>query len=465
MTAAPPSVAELAGLWEEIRDTLETDTGMNLHDERQERLAEAFRQFVHDNRLVSLTDIRERLTDPARRGAAIEEFVSHLTVGETFFFRNADHFRALRETVIPAIIGDRRRDRTLRVWSGGCATGEEPYSIAILIERDFPALAAWDVRILATDISKTFLEKGRAARYRAWSFRQTDIGNDPRYFKQEKDEFILNERIRDRVRFHHLNLVYDAYPSLLMQTVGLDIIFFRNVAIYLKEEVSQSIVRRFARCLRPGGWLLIGEVEISHRLFSEDDFEKIRDGETILLRRRDTEIPMTYAPAPIVPLWRVSHWTSSSPLEGEAGRGGRDAPAVTPHPASPSRGEEIQALQQARSFLADGQVQLAQQLIDRAASAEPLAIEAHLLSAALADEAGDLKSAAESLRRALYLDRDCLMAHLLLGMVLRGGGTPESARIFRNALAIARSMKPAELIPYSDGMCAGRFIQILEQMS
>lgn len=452
--AAPaPSVAELSSLWEEIRDTLETETGMNLHDERQERLAEAFRQFVHDNSLVSLTAIRQQLTDPARRAMAIEQLVSHLTVGETFFFRNADHFRALKETVIPAIVEDHRPDRTMRVWSSGCATGEEPYSIAILIERDFPSLADWGIRILATDISKKFLEQGRSARYRAWSFRQTDIGMDPRYFKREKEEFILNERVRNMVRFHHLNLVYDAYPSLLMQTVGLDIILFRNVAIYLKEEVSQSIVRRFAKCLRPGGWLLIGEVEISHRLFSEDEFEKIRDGETILLRRRDTGMPAPQLPMPIVPLWQVPHLTLSSPLEEEVGRG------------EGIRAKAELALEQARQFLADGQGQRAQQLIEQAALEEPLAIESHLLSAALADESGNLKSAEESLRRALYLDRDCLMAHLLLGMILRRVENPESARIFRNALAIARSMKANELIPYSDGMCVGRLIQILDQMS
>lgn len=501
-TAAAPSPGEISALWEELRETLENETGMNLHDERQERLVQAFHQFVRENGLTSLSAIHHRLTDPGLRLTSIEKLVSYLTVGETYFFRNPDHFRALKEAVLPALIRDHRIDRTMRIWSGGCATGEEPYSIAILLARDLPELADWDFRILGTDISREFLARAQEARYRNWSFRQTDVGSDPRYFKRENDEFVLTDRIRNRVRFHHLNLVYDAYPSPITQTVGLDLILFRNVAIYLRDDVSRNIIRRFAWCLRPGGWLLIGEVEISHQLYSSDEFEKIHDGETVLLRRRGgpPAIALPDIP-PIVPIWQqrqifISGLPNSAtpnplthPLPLEGGEGDSSSvgapaggPAARVIRQSIDKGEldEAQealaeiaepkvraklALDMARARLIRGHVQQAERLLDQAVDAEPLLLEAQILRASMAEESGDLGTAEQALRRALYIDRDCLMAHLILGVNLRRAQHPEADRIFRNALRIARGLNPNDAVPFGDGMCAGRYVQMVEQMA
>lgn len=494
ISAAAPSVEELSSLWDDIRRALEQETGMNLSDERQSRLVDAFHNFVRSNGLTTLSAIRGEFTEPLKRPAALERLVSHLTVGETYFFRNPDHFRSLKETVLPAILQDNRRARTIRIWSSGCATGEEPYSIAILLDRDFPASVDWDLRILGTDISKDFLNRARSARYRNWSFRQTDVSSDPRYFKHEKDEYLLTERIQKMVRFHHLNLVYDAYPSPITQTAGLDLILFRNVAIYLRDEVSQNIIRRFAWCLRPGGWLIIGEVEISHRLYSSDEFEKVQDGETVLLRRRGgpVAIPLTDI-LPIVPIWEQrlpeilrdadpAAWPGDVPapifpvsvsearptalkLRHAIDQGELDeAQKLLSEAADPKLRASL-ALDLARARLIRGQVQQAEHLLEQAVESEPLLLEAQLLRASLSEEAGDLPKAEEALRRALYIDRDCLMAHLLLGVILRRAQNPEADRIFRNALLIARRLDPNDAVPFGDGMCAGRYAQIVEQMA
>lgn len=145
------------------------------------------------------------------------------------------------------------------------------------------AIGNGHVSILATDLNAEFLERARAGRYRDWSFRRTDIHHNPDYFHREGREYCLTKRIRDHVRFAYLNLVKDVYPSPLTGTLGLDLILFRNVAIYLKAEVTQAIIQRFHRALRPGGWLLLGETEV--QTAPRDGFQVHRFGEATLFQK------------------------------------------------------------------------------------------------------------------------------------------------------------------------------------
>ena len=159
-------------------------------------------------------------------------FLRHITVGETHFFRNEPQFKALAEVILPELIQRRRPLRQLRLWSAGCATGEEPYSLAILLERLLPDLDRWQVLILATDINRTALERAQTGVFGAWSFRQTPPEFQAAYFHQQGRTFTLDERIRRRVTFACLNLSGSGYPSPLNNTSRMDLILCRNVLIY-----------------------------------------------------------------------------------------------------------------------------------------------------------------------------------------------------------------------------------------
>src|SRR5262249_154107 len=135
-----------------------------------------------------------------------------LTVGETYFFRYAEQFQALTEAVIPARIAARRDQRRLRILSVGCASGEEPYSLAILLRERFPALSSWNVDVLAFDINRSMVERARRARYGKWSLRETPEELQAKYFRREGREFCLIDEVRSAVSFACRNLIDEDPP-------------------------------------------------------------------------------------------------------------------------------------------------------------------------------------------------------------------------------------------------------------
>ena len=232
--------------WDRLRTLVEHETGMDLAGSRFPRLQEAVRKSVPHS--LTDTELERLLAHPERLAAFMERVTGELTIGETFFFRNDHQFGSLREHVIPDILqrdGSATSERKeFRVWSAGCATGEEPYSVAILLDQLLGQRSDWHVSILATDLNPEFLDRARQGCYRQWSFRQTDINLNREYFQPNGDSFQLIKRIRDRVRFVYLNLVKDVYPSPLTGTLGLDLILFRNVAaIWTGDRFPEASVR------------------------------------------------------------------------------------------------------------------------------------------------------------------------------------------------------------------------------
>ena len=177
------------------------------------------------------------LSSPLTR-REIETLASHLTVGETYFFREKRSFDILEEQVLPELIRLHRGDgMRLRIWSAGCCTGEEPYSVAMLLDRMIPDLADWNVTILATDINPRFLEIASAGVYGEWSFRAIPPGIRERYFSPlPGGRMQIAQRIRRMVTFSFLNLAEDVYPSLVNNTNAMDVVLCRNVLMYFTPE-------------------------------------------------------------------------------------------------------------------------------------------------------------------------------------------------------------------------------------
>ena len=165
----------------------------------------------------------------------IEIIASHLTIGETYFFRNQNIFNALEKQILPELIHSRRKTgRHLRFWSAACASGEEPYSLAILLSKMIPDLKDWNITILATDINPLFLKKASKGVYTKWSFRSTPAWAMCGYFKKiQEGHYQINPRLKKMVRFSYLNLMDDCYPSMTNNTNAMDVIFCRNVLMYL----------------------------------------------------------------------------------------------------------------------------------------------------------------------------------------------------------------------------------------
>ncbi|WP_322817199.1 protein-glutamate O-methyltransferase CheR, partial [Chloroflexus sp.] len=173
----------------------------------------------------------------------------------------------------------------LRVWSAGCATGEEPYSLAITLPEVLPANPPWQVSILITDINRRFLNRAREVRYGNWSFRETPDDLRDRYFvaEPEKGFWRLREDIRRTVTFAQLNLAEPIYPAPHLGIVAFALIFCRNVMIYFDEETTRQVVQRLHDSLVPCGWLVVGHAESNVMLYRQ--FETHTAPGTILYRK------------------------------------------------------------------------------------------------------------------------------------------------------------------------------------
>ncbi len=492
-----------APLWEQLHQAVEAETGMELSGNRFPRLQEAVARVVA--RQQSAVSLERILAQPRQRSAFLEQVCAELTVGESFFMRNEHHIRALREHVLPGILTQNEASREIRIWSAGCATGEEPYSLAILLDQvlDTPInqqskfknqKSDWNVHILGTDLNPDFLARARNADYGQWAFRGTDINNDRNYFSPKGKRYQLHPRLRQWVRFNYLNLVKDVYPSPMTGTMALDLILFRNVAIYLKKEVTQAIIGRFHRALRPGGWLLLGETELN--IASPDGFEVIHFDQTTFYRKageRDAS-PKPAATLPVSVLADVSIRTPlSDPRVAEppdwvplptARKTVAPAPAVSSWEriercvankdfaeaermiGSVPTNKERAALRvrYAQSLLACAEVSRAHATLDACLVDEPLSLEAQLLRGSFAEEAGDLDAAEQAYRRALYVDRFCAMAHFHLGLVQQQRGDFEaSQRTFQLVKRMAGEHEPHAVVEYGEGVCYGRLLEMADR--
>ena len=202
----------------------------------------------------------EELVDVLKRGADLnlrQLVLDSLTTNETLFFRDGKPFEGLRQVLIPDLIKRRADQRKIRIWCAAASSGQEPYSIAILILEHFPELANWDVKILATDISAEILERAKEGKYSQFEVnRGLPAALLTKYFKRTGMKWCLNSDIRDRVEFRELNLLGR------FDLVGVvDIVLIRNVLIYFDEETKCSILRKIRGVMAADGVMMVGGAE------------------------------------------------------------------------------------------------------------------------------------------------------------------------------------------------------------
>ena len=385
-----------------------------------------------------------------------------LTVGETYFFRDQACFGALEQEVLPPLIRLRREEGLLRLrlWSAGCATGEEPYSLAILLDRLLPDRSEWALTILATDVNPASLEAARRGCYREWSLRDTPEWIRDRYFRKRGPEtFELDPAIRQMVAFAPLNLAQDSYPSMVTNTSAMDLILSRNVLMYLTREAQQATAARLRRALVPGGWLVVAPAEASADLLrplvpvnfpGAISYRKVPES-AVRLQPSAVSLPMVSWPAET----RLPDvMTPAAPI-GLPTRAA--APTIPALPELPP--DRATLLERARMLADQGHLEEARRLCEAALRKERLDPDAQLLLAAICQELGDLPGALVALRRALYLAPHSAPAHFLLGTLLfRRGEQKQGRRRMETVVSLLRAVPPDEALPGGDGFTAGRLL-------
>ena len=239
-------------------------TGLRLSDTQQQDLIRLIQNPDVFPALPNLHEFFILLRDQPTDSEAWQSVIRCVTVGETYFFRNQAQFTALREGVLPGLIEKQRSigAKQLRLWSAGCATGEEPFSLAMLLRDLLPDIDTWHITILATDINSANIERAQRGLYRSWSFRhETPSDLRDRWFTPDEASFQISPVIRRMVDFRLINLTSDDYPSFETGIMNLDLIVCRNVTIYFDQKTTEDIAARFHRALNADGWLVVGHAE------------------------------------------------------------------------------------------------------------------------------------------------------------------------------------------------------------
>ncbi|NPV86997.1 MAG: tetratricopeptide repeat protein [Anaerolineae bacterium] len=439
-----------------------------------------------------------------------EDLIEEITICETYFFRDAEQMNALREHILPALIARRWQSHTLRLWCAACSTGEEPYTLAILLHQLLPDLERWYIHLLATDINRRALQRAQQARYRAWSFRQMDESLRSAYFERRAHEWELRPDLRRLVRFAYLNLAEDDYPSTATQTEGLDLILCRNVMIYLPEEVIVSIARRLQRCLAPEGWLMVAAGEANDPLYHP--LQPVWFEKAMAYHKTDTPAPAPPQTAPLSPpmlspapqpppapapaMQPAAPQTvitpTPTPTPPPAAQPAPPTPAPpAPPPAPPAEDlyaraaallaqhrphEAAQLFEQSLQHNPDhlpallalarlaanaGRLDEAARCAQRILTLDPLHSQAHYLLGLVHQERGDLTQALACYKKALYLDPQFILAHLALAGIYQAHGSPQEAQRARAAaLRLARSLPPETPLPGADHLTAADVLRM-----
>ncbi|MGM9490370.1 CheR family methyltransferase [Ideonella sp. YS5] len=413
-------------------------TGLRLTDADVVKLEQLLRvRAGHGDPVAYVTSLSE-----AGLAREAEFLAARLTPAETYFFRDQGQFALLRTRILPELIERRREKRRLRLWSAGCASGEEAYSIAMLIDIVLPEWQTWQITVVGSDINDEALTRARRGRYGDWSFRMVPENLKARYFRCDGDAWVLDPRIRAMVDFRSGNLVMDALADWMSN--DMDLILCRNVLIYFYPEAVRIVAEKLAASLAEGGYLVTGHTELHACPLHGLQAHLFPEG--VVYERSMRALPAA-------PQSLVSSTPCIIPLPPAGG--------LPPPDAAPPVRES--ALERAQALANRGDYEAADHACHEALNADFLQPGPHFLLAQLAQLRGDYREAEAQLNQTLYLAPDHIAAHLELAALLERAGQTERARARRGTVRDLLRRLPADAMvePFevSAGQLADRLIE------
>ncbi|MBI1921435.1 MAG: response regulator [Geobacter sp.] len=451
-------------------------------------------------KISSFREYYDYLVQHAERRGELNKLLQFLTVGETYFFRYHAHYEILREQVIGDATEERRKDgtRRLRLWSAGCSTGEEPYSLAITVMESLPDWRDWDIQILATDINRRSLKRARDGVYSHRALRVTPGEYLGRYFEKVGTSFIVKDEVRSLVEFAQFNLQTPVFPGMGDPTGGFDAIFCRNVMIYFNVQTMREIVKKFTRSLVPAGYLFLGHSETLMQISS--DYERLsrhggfyyrkKDGVAVAASPREGSGRLPEAAAPV-----AAGKPSPFKRRREPPRV-PELPAFLPVPLPPASASPEVLFRQAEKLFDDEHYEAASEVLEEVLAAVPdhtgacvmqgfilansgrfeealacceralrlddLLPQAYFLKGLIMELIDRETEAVKEYRKAILLDMFFVMPHYHLGkLFVRTGKHREGLRELKNCRKILAGSPESSIVPHSGGLSREVFMEIL----
>jgi chemotaxis protein methyltransferase CheR len=479
-------------------------TGIQIQDRDRQELAKKIGVRVTAQKLNKPEAYYQLLATPSMLAKQEwQDLALLLTTGETYFFRDRGQMDLIQHTILPEIMARKQQaiaKPTLRIWSAGCSTGEEPYSIATIVKELIPNYLNWNLLILGTDINTESIAKAKAANFSEWSFRMVKPELKQRYFRNQEKSWQLNQQIRQMVKFRTGNLLTDDYPSLNSDIYNMDIIICRNVFIYFNTENVETILRKLYQSLSPGGYLIVGHTEL-HDLNLQGFVPQSFDESVIYQRSEDVHTPIslpTFSRAlkpvlipqlrpavkehqlEIKPVKPIVNSVVTSTVKPSDRATSNFQSEIQKAQALFKQGEYALTLEQGNQLLRQqpnhfaviyliaqtyanlGQYQKAINYCQQAIAIDSMSIDIYYLLAQIAEAQSNLSQAKEYLKRVIYIDENAIAAYLDLGTIYKiEGDSRRAQKMFGIAINLLKALSPDTIIQYRG---QAKVAELLEQI-
>lgn len=263
-----------------LRNLVYEECGIWLKDEKKTFLTNRALKRMKAVNVTSYYRYYKHLTESGAGKGEISVFLDSLTINETSFFRNRPQMDLFSDTILPEVISRKRSGGSLElnIWSAGCSTGQEPYTISMILHESIPDLGDWRVRVMASDLSLTALERAQRGVYDSGRLEGVSPALVKKYFDEVQDGWKAKDELRDLVVFDFHNLMHENGAK------SFDVIFCRNVLIYFDESAQRKVIDRFHRALAPGGYIFLGHAETLQGI--HDGFEFIHHNKGTAYRKK-----------------------------------------------------------------------------------------------------------------------------------------------------------------------------------
>ncbi len=421
-----------------------------------------------------------------------EALACKLTIGETHFFRDKEFYKALREDILLKLIKKKQKySKSIKIWSAGCSSGEEPYSVAITLKElieEIDDINEWNISILATDINSKQLNKAKNGIYSEWSFRGTNPEFKDTYFDKYENHYIINDSILPFVSFSYLNLIVDQYPSLINNTNAMDIILCRHVLMYFDHEDIIRVSNNFYNCLTEDGILLTSPSESYNFLSKKLVYSHINDvsiykknslhqsKQTYKIKKRESQkYIIRKTPKNIIPrktdIRRKEKTTAKkltrekkNPLELYNEGKYLEAQSIIKSTPNYEKKESLLLLL-ARINANTGNLIEALKYCNESLKISKLNPLTYYLISNIETESGDLVKAYESLKKGFFLNPNYVVINFSLGNLAKKlNRTEEARRHLSNTLELLNRLNDNDIIIESEGILAGRLKDIVQNL-
>jgi len=479
-----------------FQDLICKKSGIYLEGSRLDTLRAGIRTRMESKGIASPNQYYSFLLLHSEGRKELEELLSYITVNETYFFRNKAHFAALEDHILAQLTKENKKG-AIRVWSAGCSTGEEPYSVAMTILDIVQDREDLQIEILGTDVDREALKKAKTGIYKERSLRMAEEKHRNRYFTANNGKFEVNQRLKDAVQFEYFNLMETPYPR---PSLGdWDIIFCRNVVIYFNRESVRHVASNFHSVLADNGYLFMGHSESLDGL--SDEFSPVRIGNAFIYTKKARNVSTAKDGASSSALKNLAakqpKETATPKRHSKSGKSvskrqvRRSKKLAPPKPVEDTESiyreaadlfaheqvdealSKIEAYlefepEDARGHLLAGKIYADRGAYERAVDEfeesielEPLLTEAHYLLGVIYLRLDRTTSAIDEFRKSIYIDKDCVLPYFNLARIYQSNNMRNDAlREYNNSVRILERLQADEIIQFSGGLTARRLMQI-----